>query len=254
MKTIPQLNWDLDCIGNNAALQADTCLCPPQRGMRRYSIRWLRYWFVCQLLQAERARQQRQLAICEIGIGSGQMLRFMNVVSQPVWSRWDGVDCLLLRDDLNALGYGSLIDANLQTDTIPGANDYAVFILLHILEHLYEPEKAMAQLAAQMRPGSIVIGGYPSVPNWCVRLREPTLRARAHTRTYGHVTAFSAHRTRAMAAAAGLQLEYLTGAFCVRASGFVLEDCKWWTRYNLLFGALFPSWPGELYWVMRKPL
>jgi len=251
MKTTPQLNWDLACIGDNAALRADACLCPPQRGMRRYSIRWLRYWFVYQLLQAERARQQRPLAVCEIGIGAGQMLRFMNVVGKPAWSRWVGVDCALLPEHLNGLGYESLTQADLQTDVSWCRPEYDAFILLHILEHLLDPELAMKQLAAKMRPGSIVIGGYPSVPDWCIRFREPKLRKSAQA--HGHVTAFSASRTRAMAEAAGLEVEFLSGAFCVRAGGFALEDYAWWTRFNLWFGAAFPSWPGELYWVMRKP-
>jgi 2-polyprenyl-3-methyl-5-hydroxy-6-metoxy-1,4-benzoquinol methylase len=251
MRTHPQLHWDLRCIGDNAALHADACLCPPQLKMRRYSIRWLRYWFVYQLLQAERARLGRPLAVCEIGIGAGQMRRFMNVVGAPAWSRWVGVDCKLLPDQLNSLGYDALVEANLQTDVSWCRAEYDAFILLHILEHLLDPETAMKQLAEKIRPGSIIIGGYPSVPDWCIRFREPKLRRTAQP--FGHVTALSARRTRAMAAAAGLELEFLTGAFCARAGGFVLEDCEWWTRFNLRFGSMFPSWPGELYWVMRKP-
>jgi len=40
----------------------------------------------------------------------------------------------------------------------------------------------------------------------------------------------------------------------MRKKGFFLENSKLWMRFNLWFGAMFPSWPGELYWILRKPL
>jgi hypothetical protein len=39
----------------------------------------------------------------------------------------------------------------------------------------------------------------------------------------------------------------------MRHKGFFLENFAWWMRLNLLFGGLVPSWPGEIYWMMRKP-
>jgi hypothetical protein len=55
-----------------------------------------------------------------------------------------------------------------------------------------------------------------------------------------------------MAARSGLSVELLTGAFLVRASGFPLENSAAWTRLNLRYGELFPSWAGELYWMLRR--
>jgi hypothetical protein len=51
----------------------------------------------------------------------------------------------------------------------------------------------------------------------------------------------------------GLQTELLSGAFFMRKKGFRLENHAWWLRLNLAFGAMFPSWPGEIYWAWRKP-
>ena len=50
-----------------------------------------------------------------------------------------------------------------------------------------------------------------------------------------------------------LQTELLSGAFFMRKKGFLLENHHWWLRANLAFGAVFPGWPGELYWAWRKP-
>jgi hypothetical protein len=39
----------------------------------------------------------------------------------------------------------------------------------------------------------------------------------------------------------------------MRRTGFALEDRAWWLRLNLAFGALFPGWPGEIYFAWRRP-
>lgn len=44
----------------------------------------------------------------------------------------------------------------------------------------------------------------------------------------------------------------MTGAFLVRSSGSPLENSGLWVRLNVLFGALFPGWPGECYWQFRR--
>lgn len=55
-----------------------------------------------------------------------------------------------------------------------------------------------------------------------------------------------------MALGAGLAVDFRAGAFGLRASGSALEDSEAWLRANLLFGAAFPGWPGEIYWRLRK--
>jgi len=56
-----------------------------------------------------------------------------------------------------------------------------------------------------------------------------------------------------MAKESGLRLEFMSGAFFVRSKGSPLENSALWARFNLLWGAIFPGWPGEIYWLMRKP-
>ncbi len=256
----PQLTWELNCIGDNLSLRVDPTLGSPKSRHRRYPIRMLRYWFTYQLLRTEFLRRKSPLAICEIGIGKGQMLRFMNALAHRPgaaaddlrWSRWVGVDCHLAHDQLRDLGYHALIETNLEDPAPPTALEgYDALVLLHVLEHVHDPEAVVARIAGTMKPGSILIGGYPSVPHGIVPLRESKIRKTA--RANGHVSVFSARRTVELANACGLRLEFLAGAYFVRAGGFILEDYAWWIRFNLLFGAVFLFWPGEVYWVMRKP-
>jgi hypothetical protein len=55
-----------------------------------------------------------------------------------------------------------------------------------------------------------------------------------------------------MGEAAGCTTEFMSGAFFLRSSGSLLENCAAWIRFNLWWGGKFPSWPGEIYWLMRK--
>jgi len=124
-------------------------------------------------------------------------------------------------------------------------------ILLHVLEHLFKPEALITKLVPHLKPGGMLIGGFPSTPESMAQLREDKIRQDAGK--YGHVSVFSPQRVRDMAAANGLEVEFLSGAFFMRKKGFFLENYKWWLRFNLWFGALFPGWPGETYWILRKP-
>jgi hypothetical protein len=63
----------------------------------------------------------------------------------------------------------------------------------------------------------------------------------------------SAARVDEWASALGLRTEWRSGAFFMRRKGFALENRAWWLKANLAFGAVFPAWPGELYWSWRKP-
>jgi hypothetical protein len=186
------------------------------------------------------------------------MLRFIRSVAEipeldhVKWSSWIGVDRCIRHDALAGLGYTQFIQEDIGHSDSWLSGDYDAIVLLHVLEHLYCPEEVVAKMVTRMEAGSVLMGGFPSVPNWCVALREAQIRA--HPNSNGHVSALSPKRVRKMADAYGLELDFLAGAFFLRAKGCFLEDYVWWSRFNLAFGALFPSWPGEIYWVMRKPM
>ena len=162
------------------------------------------------------------------------------------------MDIRFEEEQLAACGYDELIEMNLEDSSRALPRRYDVMVLLHVLEHLHSPELILPDLVAHVVQGGILVGGFPSHPDWSVRLRERRLGRKA--KKFGHVTAFSPKRVRDLARQNGLHLEFLSGAFLMRSKGFLLENFAWWLRANLLFGALFPSWPGEIYWLMRKPI
>jgi SAM-dependent methyltransferase len=215
----------------------------------RYPIKLLRYWFMYELIKEESARLGRSLRICEIGVDRGQMRRFVHDAGFDGIECWDAVDCRL-QPELNAAGYSRQIEANVDLDVFALDEKYDVIIVLHLLEHLFEPEKLMLKLAAALVPDGIVVGGFPVTPEWLASFQQRKIRRTASK--FGHVSVFSPKRVGRMAKNCGLKLDFLSGCFFVRKSGAAIENAKNWIRLNLLWGALFPALGGEIYWRMRN--
>lgn len=253
------LHWPADSLGANRAWHGASYWINERAKNQRYSFRMLRYWFIDCLLATERQRLGRPLAVLEVGVDRGQMKAFVDGVpgDRALYSSWDAADVNPQIEALSAAGYGACHRLDLDdTDSLArfvGSRraQYDAVILLHVLEHLTRPERAMTFLSGALAAGGIVIGGFPVLPSGIARLRERQLRNSAQP--FGHVSAFSPRRVRKMAERAGLDTEYAAGAFAWRASGSRFEDRQWWLRLNVAFGALLPGWPGEIYWQLRKP-
>lgn len=250
---LPQLHWDLSFLADNPTVRSKRFGIPAEAKSVRYPIRLLRYWFGYHLLREEAKASTRPLEVAEIGVHTGQMLEFLrSAPNPPTFARWTAVDAVMLTEKLGKAGYDDFYEANLEDPGFGLPRDYDCAVLLHILEHLFEPEEALKKVAARIRPGGMLIGGFPVVPDLFAKIRESQVRKTAAP--MGHVSVFSPARVRRMAATCGLEVEFMAGAFCIRSKGSSLENSALWARFNLLWGATFPWWPGEIYWMMRKPL
>ena len=253
---MPQQSWDVEFLKDNPACQNDHYGIPVETRHIHYPIRMLRYWFMYHFLRDEAARKG-PLHVCEIGVDVGQMLGFLNAARElggvtVALASWDAVDAVIRTDALERVGYRQFYEADLESPEFAlGDKPYDAMILLHVLEHLFEPEALITKIVPHLKPGGMLIGGFPSTPACMAKTREARIRPSA--RRFGHVSVFSPRRVRDMAAANGLNVEFLSGAFFMRKKGFALENFAWWLRFNLWFGAMFPSWPGETYWILRKP-
>lgn len=244
--------WDFTFLAGNTAVRTKRFGIPAEAKGVKYPIRLLRYWFGYHLLREEALRLGRPLEIAEIGVHTGQMREFACSAPQaPAFSRWTAVDAVMLTEKLKKAGYDDFFEANLEDPAFALPREYDAAILLHILEHLFEPEEALEKIARSIRPGGILIGGFPVVPHCLAGWRENRIRATALP--MGHVSVFSPARVRRMAERCGLKTEFLSGAFFLRSKGSPLENSAAWIRFNLWWGACFPWWPGEIYWMMRKP-
>lgn len=253
--------WSLDSLSKNRAWQADDYGITAHAKSRQFSFRMLRYWYVERLLDTMRYNYERPLRVLEIGVDRGQMKAFIDGAGRDpargeLYSAWDAADVKPQSDTLKLAGYADCLNVNLDDlDSLTAfvsekRNQYDVVIALHILEHLTLPERAVTFLSAVLRSNGGIIGGFPVLPSGIARIREIQLRKKAQP--FGHISVFSPRRVRKMAERAGLGVAYASGAFAVRASGSVLEDKQWWVRANVAFGAMFPGWPGEIYFLLQK--
>ena len=224
---------------------------------RRYPSRLLRYFVPFHWLGREAVRQARPLKVCEIGIGSGSMLRYLtygldmlDIPYSDVIERWVGVDVKLRHDCLDNLPYDDLVQADLENDVAKIPVDCDVCILLHVIEHLRRPEDAIETLFKRLPKDCLLIVGFPQHPHFALRMREPYIRA--YTKSNGHVSAISNRRFNNAALANGCAIEEVRGAYFLRASGLFLENYRWWQKFNLAWGRMFSSWPGESFIAARK--
>ena len=252
LKNYSSSDWDIDFLAENQVVRSkDFGMTKEAKGVR-YPIRLLRYWFGYQLLREESQRVGRPIDVAEIGVHVGQMLEFVKSAPAEIEiGRWTAVDAVMRRDRLAQAGYTDFCEANLEDHAFAMPQEYDTAILLHVLEHLFEPEEVLKKIAAAIRPGGSLIGGFPVVPGPLAGILEGQVRKKA--KPMGHVSVFSPARVRRMAKQAGLEVEFLSGAFLMRSKGSALENSAAWMRFNIAWGRMFPGWPGEIYWLMRKP-
>ncbi|MGH8744109.1 MAG: class I SAM-dependent methyltransferase [Burkholderiales bacterium] len=217
----------------------------------RYPIKLLRYWFIYNLIREEQIRLGRPLRVCEVGVDRGQMLRFMRDAGFADIACWVAVDCSL-QPELRESCYTRQIEANVDLPDFCLDEEYDVIVVLHLLEHLFEPERVVHRLSAALVPGGVMVGGFPVTPKWLESFWQKRIRLTASK--FGHISVFSPQRVRNMAKSCELYLDFISGAFFLRNSGSFIENFKGWLRLNLLFGALFQSLGGEIYWRMRKSI
>ncbi|HEY2801305.1 MAG TPA: methyltransferase domain-containing protein [Chthoniobacterales bacterium] len=251
--------WEIEFLETREILRSKNFGIEPDAKIVRYPVRLLRYWFGYHLLAQECLRAGRPIDIAEIGIHNGQMFLFTKLAASRVrdpaqvltWSRWLGVDAVLKHHRIKKAGYAEVQEADLADDHFALDGTFDAAICLHILEHRPNPEEDLRKIAGGVRPGGAIIGGSPVVPRIAQRIQEWRIRRTAAP--MGHVSVFSPARVRRMIANAGLELEFLSGAFFARRKGWRLENSPEWLRFNLAWGQMFPGWPGEIYWLARKP-
>src|SRR5690606_5136263 len=120
------------------------------------------------------------------------------------------------RDELIQTGYSDAMEVDLAGDTGAIEGQYDVVIMLHVLEHLHDPEHALELAKRLLRPGGIIIGGFPGLPSFLQHWHQGKLRGKA--KKWGHVSAFSSRRVRKMAQDLDMNVDFLSGTFFYRSS------------------------------------
>lgn len=232
----------------------------------RFPVRYLRYWFGRLVLTELSARLRRPLRVLEVGIDRGQLLGFMGgrrtsdgrFALPSTIERWDGLDVQVDSEIVRRYSYTDHFVVDVEGPFDLGERRYDAIVLLHVLEHLLEPEGAMRRLRRWLAPGGVIMGGSPTMPSALAGPHQRWLRRKNadkmhDVRVHKHLSVITPNRIRGFAKTEGLAIELLTGAFLLRWSGSRAEDSALWLRANLLWGSLFPALAGEVYFSLQTP-
>ncbi|MDR1050368.1 MAG: class I SAM-dependent methyltransferase [Deltaproteobacteria bacterium] len=230
----------------------------PRARERAYPVRAVRYWLTRELLAAELAGLGRggEIKLAELGCHRGFVKFFTKDLTAHV--EWVGLDNnRSFEHEALAAGVEAFVEADFN-DPLPLASSSVDIVLFsHVVEHLANPAFTLAEISRALKPGGLLIAGSPVLPWPLSFFREKIFQARLRNNkiTPGdHIHAFSPGKWRSLLDAACLDAEFLSGGFLFRATKSPLEDSALWFRFNMVWGALFPSLGNEIFITARKPL
>lgn len=244
--------WPLDLLAERVAASRE--LFTARANSTRFPIRAIRYWWTHCALLAEVARRNSTVTIADVGCSTGILRRYTGPIER---TEWIGLDWSIDADILRARGYGSWHTCDFDRPLPLADASVDVVVHLHVIEHLLRPEYAFRELARILKPGGVILAGSPVMPPVLSRVRERHHRAnlaRGRIAIGRHINSMDVPRWKRLAAENGLEAEIVQGAFFMRWSGCALENHAWWTRLNLAWGAAFPSFAGEAYLALRRPM
>jgi SAM-dependent methyltransferase len=248
--------WPLESFDNDFIKQS--------KAGTRYPIKYLRYWFAYAILEDMHKRLGRPLSVLEVGVGDGRMAGFLGgpKIAEGRYKlpdfieRWDGVDVNEDKAALERYSYTDFIQADIEKPFDLKGRKYDAVVLLHVLEHLFDPEAVLANLAGALKVGGILVGGSPTMPRMFAAPHERWLRRSKFlgkaVDEHRHLSVISPARMRAFARKNSMVVDLLSGTFFCRWTGIPLENTQGWIRANLIWGAMFPALGGEVYFSLRK--
>ncbi len=223
----------------------------------KYPIRVLRYWWILSAIDDE-IKNKKCPVIVDIGCDRAIFKRLLPSIPG---SKVIGMDLAgnleFNKNDLELANYDELKPCDLDKE-VPMA-DSSVDILINscVIEHLPRPEIAINEFYRVLRPGGLLLLGFPVLPKFFAKIREKQFASQfaKGTRILGqHQHAFWPDRARRFVEDAGFDLEFMLGSYFIRKRGAFWENSALWMRINQLWGTLFPSLSQELCIKARKPL
>jgi SAM-dependent methyltransferase len=256
-KSFQYFQWPLSIFEESVELRKDSFPLDQKTKQTQYPIRVLRYWWVICAINEEIEKLKTSYIIADIGCDRAILKRLLPPLDDGHILGMDLRRSLEInREDLKLARYDDVLACNLN-EAIP-LSDSSVDILinLHVLEHLNKPEATIKEFSRVLRPGGLMLLGFPILPEGFARIREKQFakQFKAGTRVLGqHQHAFWTERVRRMVDAAGLNIEFMLGTYFFRKRGAFWENSALWMRINQLWGTLLPSLGHELCLKLRKP-
>ncbi len=244
--------WSLDLMDAAARRTSFGELFGAKAAATRYPFRALRYWWAAAALADHARACAEPVRLLDAGCQGGFLKRFADPAFR---AHWTAFDCRLDDPRLPGAGYDAVVAGDLERPLPFADGAFDAVVSLHVFEHLRAPEATLREFARVVRPGGLVLLGFPTMPGWLAPLREAQHRrgmAAGERPEWGHQQVFHPRRVRRMAAAAGLRVALLSGSHFFRRTGAWVENSATWVRLNQWWGGAFPSLGSELCVVLRR--
>lgn len=232
-----------------------------QPGRARYRLRQARYFEMAEdVSRFARETRKSVVRLLDAGVHSGVSRRYLEARPGGEKIEYHGVDIYPRgREFVYKHEEWNLCFADLEFG-LPALEDnrFDVVLCEQVLEHLYNVEFALEELARVLAPGGLMILGVPNFPPGLANLRKhvvPLIDRWVGRGPRSHVQAWSLAEFRDLAARA-------TKCEVTQARGFrfvsggplrPLEHFRWWWRLNRAGGAVAPAFCTEIQLVLRKP-
>lgn len=216
----------------------------------RYELFMERYRAAAEFIRKEKPKSG-SINLLDVGAGEGYLKYFCD---WP-WITFSGVEAWQDRfQACQALGYRMTLH-DIEKARLPFPDgEFEVVVASHILEHLVEPQKALAELIRVTRPDGLLILGLPMHPMPVAKLLEAK-NVLVHPKSGEHLHFYHKRSLRAF-------LQYFEpGARVVDIRGFRLisarrranwEDKEGFYKFNVWFGKKYPYLTREVNIVLRK--
>ena len=249
--------WPLTMFEESKELRKESFPLDEKTKKTKYPIRALRYWWVLSAINEYVKELGTPPVIADVGCDRAI---FKRLLPEFKGGKVIGLDLEAKleknKKDLELAGYDELKPCNLDEGVpLPDAS-VDIVINLHVMEHLPRPEFSIGELARVLKPGGILLLGFPVLPKPLAHIREKQFASqfKKGTRVLGqHQHAFWPSRATRLVEDAGLEVEFMIGTYFLRKRGAFWENSKIWVRVNQFWGAMFPSLSQELCIKVRKP-
>ena len=257
-KSLQYFRWPLTLFRESEALRSEYLPLDAKTKKTKYPIRVLRYWWILSVLEEEINRRDAKPVIADIGCDKAILKQLFGNSEDVKFIAMDKAHMLERnKPDLDRAAYDELVAGDLD-EPIP-LDDESVDIAInsHVMEHLPRPEFTLSEIARILRPGGILLMGFPVLPNFLVKTREKQFAKQidqGQRQTWQHQNAFSVPKARKLMHEAGLEVEFMLGSHCIRKRGAFWENSALLMRLNQLWGMLFPGLGRELCIKAHKPV
>lgn len=227
----------------------------------KYRLRLARYPALAEAItkyMAEPENTSEKQRLLDVGVGHGRVFRYVQAKGVADRIEWHGIDIRRLpHEEVAGSKHYRIELANVEEGLPYDDNFFDVIVAEQILEHLYRPDLAVAEIYRVAKPNALIIIGVPVFPGPIPRLRNWYIRKfpkHFEKSGSGHLQTFSLTSIRSLLLRENQVIEEGVRGFRVASGGPLrpLENQRWWYRFNCWLGKKIPRYCAEVQFYLRS--